>query len=87
MAKHAPEPMANNVAWKRSDLIELSLMSQPEDVDKGRSATAEGPSGVSPQVSSLCPSSSSLPGKQRKEAEAALTGTASVTPALSLCPT
>lgn len=45
MAKHAPEPMANNVAWKRSDLIELSLMSQPEDVDKGRSATAEGPLG------------------------------------------
>jgi hypothetical protein len=27
VAKHTPEPMANSVAWKRSDLIELSLMS------------------------------------------------------------
>lgn len=42
VVKHAPEPMACRVAWKRSDVLELSLMSQPEDVDKRRSATAEG---------------------------------------------
>lgn len=95
VAKHVPEPMACHVAWKRDDVLELSLMSQPEDVDKRRSATAEGamliqsqrsfcPSGMSPQVSSLWPSFPSLLGKQRKEAGAALTATASVTPALSL---
>lgn len=82
VAKEAPEPMANLVPWKRSNVVELSLMSQHEDVEKGRSeprkspATAEGahsdsepkvccPSGVSPQVSSLCLSSPSLLGRQK----------------------
>lgn len=61
VAKQAPEPMASLVPWKRSNVLELSLMSQHEDVEKGRSeprkspATAEGAhSDSEPKV--CCPS-------------------------------